>query len=117
GRLGARIGTVDGRERFGERRVALVPVLRRGGGGDPVDGAQSRCDGYRVATLLDEHVERLQHAWRDPGRLEGVPADDRISVTGDVFQLGLARFQLKAVEDEHTGDQEPNCGNRYRPRV
>src|SRR5947199_7005343 len=116
-RLDSRIGTVDGRERLDEGRVSLAPVLRRGGGGDPVDGAQSRCDGYRVATLLDEHVERLQHARRDPGRGEGVPADDRITVTGDVFQLGLARVQLKAVEDENAGDQEPNCRNRYRPRV
>jgi len=101
----------------GNASTSAASPLRQSFGGDPVDGAQSRCDGYRVATLLDEHVERLQHARRDPGRLEGVPAHDRITVTGDVFQLGLARFQLKAVEDEHTGDQEPNCGNRYRPRV
>src|SRR5947207_6782092 len=90
-RLDSGIGTVDGRERLDERRVALAPVLRRGGGGDPVDGAQSRCDGYRVATLLDEHVERLQHARRDPGRGVGVPADDRITITGYVFQTSVAR--------------------------
>src|SRR5207244_1067784 len=102
---------------FDERRVALAPVVRRGGGGDPVDGAQSRCDGYRVATLFDEHVERLQHARRDPGRREGVPARDRITVTGDVFQLGLARVQLKAVEDENAGNREANRRNSSGSQV
>ena len=69
------------------------------------------------STLLDEHVERLQHARRDPGRPEGVAADDCIALSGDVLHLGLVRVQLKAVEDEHAGDQEPNCRNGYRPRV
>ena len=101
-----------GRERLDERRVALAPVLRRDGGRDAVHVAQPLGDGLRVAAVLDEHVERLQHARRDPGSGEGVAAHDRIARAGDVLQLGLVRIQLEAVEDEHAGDREPDRGNR-----
>ena len=116
-RLDSRSGAVDRGERLDDRRVALAPVLRRDGGGDAVHPAQPLGDGLRVAAVLDEHVERFQHARRDPGRGESVAAHDRVARAGDVLQLGLVRIQLEAVEDEHAGDREPDRRNRYRPRV
>ena len=75
---------------------------------------QLRRDLLGVAAVLDEDVERLDHAGADPGRGELVAGGDRRARAGEVLQLRLGRVQLRSEPREHGDDHEADGRDRDR---
>ena len=113
-RLDAGGGAVDRGERFDERVLPATPFRRRGRADDSGHRAQLRRDLLRVASVLDEDVERLDHAGGDPCRGELVATRDRRAGAGEVLHLRLARVQLRSQAREHGNDRDADSRDRDR---
>src|SRR5207248_9485011 len=62
--------------------------------------------------VLDEDVERLQHARADSRRGQLIATDNRGAGAGEVLQLRLVRVQLSAEAGENADDHEPDACDR-----
>src|SRR5207237_4507840 len=97
-----------------ERVRPAVPTGWRGCPDDSWHRAQPGCDVLRVATLLDEDVERLHHAGTDSGDSELVASGDRCPGAGEVLQLRFVRVQLRPEAREDPDDHQSDCSDRER---